>query len=140
MGDLSGFEVISASSWYYGKDPQKARREVRWFPGIVSNHALDLIRTYPKEVLPPTLIAGMEARGSYDYWEHANKDAHDLDFVTDDMIDRFCVIGSAESMITRLEELWKAGVTMAVAYAFSEDYYEQTKLIAEGVVSRYHSG
>jgi hypothetical protein len=36
-----------------------------------------------------------------------------------------------------VEELWKAGVTTAVAYILSEDFHAQTKVIAENIVSKY---
>ena len=135
--DLRNFEVISAAAWYVTNDIAKARTEVRWFPAMVSNHVLDLLRKYPKEKLPESLIAGMEKRGAYDYWEHASSAAHHLDFVTDEMIDGFSVIGTVQQAVSRLEELWKAGVTTAVAYILSEDFHEQTKVIAENIVSKY---
>jgi probable F420-dependent oxidoreductase len=136
--DLSNFEVISAAAWYITKDMARARSEVRWFPAMVSNHALDLLRKYPKEKLPESLIAGMEKRGSYDYWEHARRTAHHLDFVTNEMIDGFSVIGTPEQAVSRLEELWKAGVTTEAAYILSEDFREQTKVVAENIVSKYN--
>ncbi len=136
--DLQDFEVISAAAWYITDDIVKARREVRWFPAMVSNHVLDLFRKYPRERLPKSLVTGMEKRGSYDYWEHARSTAHHLDFVTDEMIDGFSVIGTPEQARSRLEELWKAGVTTAVAYVLSEDFQEQTKVIAENIVSKYN--
>jgi len=133
--DLGDFEVISASAWYISSDLEKARKEIRWFPAMVSNHALDLLRKYPKEQLPASLVEGMEKRESYNYWEHARSDAHHLGFVTDEMIDRFGVIGSAEQVVSRMEALWKVGVTIATAYVLSADYIEQTKMIAERVAS-----
>ncbi|MEM3857572.1 MAG: LLM class flavin-dependent oxidoreductase, partial [Thermoprotei archaeon] len=124
---LDGFEVISAAAWCLGENIKHAREEVRWFPAMVSNHALDLMAKYPKEKLPPSLIKGMESRGSYDYWEHARKDAHHLGFVTEDMIDRFSIIGSVSDAVSRLKELEKVGVTTAVAYLLGDDFAEQTR-------------
>ena len=135
--DLKGFEVISASAWYITGDIEKARKEIRWFPAMVSNHAVDLLRKYPADKLPPALIRGMENRGGYDYWEHARPDAHHLGFVTDDMIDRFSVIGTPEQAVSKLEELWKAGVTNATAYVLSPDYIKQSETIAGRIVSKY---
>ncbi len=137
--DLRNFEVLSAAAWYITNDKSKARREVRWFPAMVSNHVLDLFRKYPRDKLPMSLVAGMEKRGSYDYWEHARKTAHHLDFVTDEMIDGFSVIGNHDEAHSRLEELWKAGVTTAVAYVLSDDFREQTRVIGEKIVSIYKS-
>ncbi len=137
--DMRNFEVISAAAWDITSDKSKARREVRWFPAMVSNHVLDLFSKYPKDKLPKSLIAGMEKRGSYDYWEHARKTAHHLDFVTDEMIDGFSVIGTPDEAHAKLEELWKAGVTTAVAYLLSDDFHGQTKAIGEKIVSGYKS-
>jgi probable F420-dependent oxidoreductase len=134
---LDGFEVISAAAWYISKDRKKGRNEIRWFPAMVSNHVLDLLRRYPKDQLPKSLVEGMEKRGVYDYWEHAKPTAHHLDFVTDEMIDSFGILGTPEEAVSKLETLWKAGVTNATSYTLSPDFLEQTRVISEGIVSKY---
>lgn len=134
---LDNFEVISAAAWCLDEELGHARSEVRWFPAMVSNHAVDLLSKYPKEELPPSLIGGMEDRGSYDYWEHARKDAHHLGFVTDDMIDRFSIIGDSKSAIERLDELKRVGVTTAVAYLLGDDFHLQTKRMTQKIVPHY---
>jgi probable F420-dependent oxidoreductase len=135
--NLDGFEVISAAAWYISKDRAKGRKEIRWFPAMVSNHVLDLLRRYPKDQLPKSLVEGMERRGIYDYWEHAKPTAHHLDFVTDEMIDNFGVLGTPEEAVSKLETLWKAGVTNATSYTLSADFLDQTRIIARGIVSKY---
>jgi probable F420-dependent oxidoreductase len=137
--NLDSFEVISAAAWYISGDIEKARKEIRWFPAMVSNHSLDLMKKYPKEQLPPSLVEGMEKRGTYNYWEHARSTAHHLDFVTNEMIDGFSIIGTPEKAISKLESLWKAGVTNATAYVLSSDFVDQTKIISEGIVSKYRA-
>ncbi len=132
---LENFEVISASAWCIDSDITRARKETKWFPAMVSNHAIDLLAKYPREELPESLVKGMERRGGYDYWEHARKDAHHLDFVTDEMIDQFSVIGSVSSVLQRIEELRSVGVTAAVAYLLGDDYENQTSQMAKKVVS-----
>ena len=53
------------------------------------------------------------------------------------MIDRFSVIGTPEQAVSRLDELWKAGVTNATAYVLSADYLKQSETIASHIVSKY---
>ena len=79
----------------------------------------------------------MEKRGAYDYWEHARPTAHHLDFVTDEMIDSFGILGTPEEAVSKLETLWKAGVTIASSYTLSPDFLDQTRVIAKGIVSKY---
>src|SRR5580698_7765546 len=47
-----------------------ARERVRWFPALVSNHVMDLIRQYKPEDLPPALTSYVQDRGKYDYQHH----------------------------------------------------------------------
>lgn len=40
-------------------------------------------------------------------------------------------------MTAKLEELWKAGVTIADSYVFRINFYNQIELIPKNVVSRF---
>ena len=48
---------MSAAAVWVSKDLEQARKQVRWFPALVSNHVIDLINRYKPEELPPALTS-----------------------------------------------------------------------------------
>src|SRR5260370_13310826 len=93
-----------------------ARDHVRWFPALVSNHVVDLIARYRPEELPPALTSFVRDRGAYDYLHHAEVGSSNAEFVTDEVVDRFCILGSPGKQIAKLQRLAKAGVTQFNIY------------------------
>ena len=89
-----------------------AREAVRWFPAMVSNHVMDLIERYGTDgsTVPKSLTDFVEARKGYDYNEHSRVGAAHGEFVTDEICDRFCVLGNAEQAKQKLRELEAVGV------------------------------
>ena len=89
--------IVSAPS-HVTDDLQDARDQVRWFPAMVSNHVQDLIDRYGTDgsSVPKALTDYVQARKFYDYNEHSRVGAKHGEFVTDEICDRFCVIGNAE--------------------------------------------
>ena len=79
---------------------------------MVSNHVQDLIDRYGTDgsVVPKVLTDYVEARKFYDYNEHSRVGAKHGEFVTDEICDRFCVLGTAEQAIAKLRELESIGV------------------------------
>ena len=75
-----------------------AREETRWFPAMVSNHVKDLIDRYGTDgsVVPKALTDYVEARKFYDYNDHSRVGAAHGAFVTDEICDRFSVLGTVE--------------------------------------------
>ena len=71
---------------------------MRWFPAMVSNHVMDLIERYGEDSeIPTELTDYVKARKFYDYKDHSRVGAAHGEFVTDEICDRFCVIGSADA-------------------------------------------
>jgi len=64
---------------------------------LVSNHVVDLVSRYKPEELPPALTGYIQDRKGYDYLHHAEVQLN-AGFVTDEVVDRFCLVGTAESM------------------------------------------
>jgi hypothetical protein len=93
-----------------------ARDRVRWFPALVSNHVVDLISRYKPEELPPSLTSFVRNRGGYDYQQHCEVDSSNSKFVTDEVVDRFCVVGPAEAHREKLRKLASVGVTQFNVY------------------------
>ena len=78
---------------------------------MVSNHVMDLIERYGwNSDIPSELTDFVKARKFYDYKDHSRVGAAHGEFVTDEICDRFCVIGSAEQCTTKLRELEAVGV------------------------------
>lgn len=119
--DPASIEVMAAAPVWVSDDLKVARERVRWFPALVSNHVMDLIRQYKPEDLPPALTSYVEDRGKYDYQHHCEVGSDNADFVSDEVIDRFCLIGSAEAHRAKLRALQDAGVTQFNIYLMCGD-------------------
>ena len=104
-------QIQVAAPGYLSDDLAKARDQVRWFPALVSNHVVDLVQRYADMDLAQALTDYIEARDHYDYADHGRTGAEHADFVTDEVVDRFCVLGTAEACIGKLRELEALGVT-----------------------------
>src|SRR5271157_1129470 len=123
--DPAKIEVMAAAPVWVSNDLNVARERVRWFPALVSNHVLDLIRQYKPEDLPPALTSYVEDRGHYDYQHHCEVESKNADFVSDEVVDRFCVLGSVEAHRKKLRDLASTGVTQFNIYLMCGDE-EQT--------------
>jgi len=119
--DPSKIEIMSAAPVWVSDDLKVGREHVRWFPALVSNHVVDLVSKYKPEELPPALTSYIRNRGQYDYLHHCEVESSNADFVSDDVIDRFCVLGPAEAHIEKLRALARAGVTQFNIYLMCGD-------------------
>jgi probable F420-dependent oxidoreductase len=92
-------------------DIAEAREATRWFPAMVSNHVMDLIERYGEDSeIPRDLTEYVKARKFYDYKDHSREGAAHGEFVTDEICDRFSVIGSVDRVREKLRELDSIGV------------------------------
>ena len=123
--DPKSIEVMAAAPVWVSDDLNVARDRVRWFPALVSNHVMDLIRQYKPEDLPPALTSYVQDRGKYDYQHHCEVGSDNAEFVSDEVIERFCLIGPADSHKKKLRALEAAGVTQFNIYLMCGDE-EQT--------------
>jgi probable F420-dependent oxidoreductase len=119
--DFSKIRVMSAAPVWVSNDLEYARSRVRWFPALVSNHVVDLVSRYKPEELPEELTAFIRNRPGYDYLHHAEVGSSNAEFVTDEIVDRFAIVGTAEEHVRRLKELESAGVTQFNIYLMSGD-------------------
>jgi probable F420-dependent oxidoreductase len=122
-------KVMSAAPAYVTEDIAHAREQVRWFPALVSNHVVDLVKRYAKTDLPQALVDYIEARDHYDYADHGRTGAEHAQFVSDEVVDRFCVIGTADQCAEKLHELEAAGVDQFNVYSMVDD--------PEGVINSF---
>jgi probable F420-dependent oxidoreductase len=114
-------KVMAAAPAYLSEDLAHARDQVRWFPALVSNHVVDLVKRYHGGELPDELTDYIAAREGYDYSHHGRTGSENAEFVTDEVVDRFCVIGGTEQVQARLRELQDLGVDQFNIYSMVDD-------------------
>jgi len=111
---------------------------VRWFPAMVSNHVMDLIERYGFESdIPKELTEFVRARKFYDYEEHSRVGAKHGDFVTDEICDRFCVLGTPEQAAEKLKELEAVGVDQFNIYLMTEGQEETLDAYGENIIPQF---
>lgn len=119
--DPGKIEIMSAAPVWISDDLKVGREHVRWFPALVSNHVVDLVSKYKPEELPPALTSYIRDKGHYDYLHHCEVDSSNAEFVSDEVTDRFCLLGPAEAHIEKLRALARAGVTQFNIYLMCGD-------------------
>jgi probable F420-dependent oxidoreductase len=132
--DPAKIEVMAAAPVWASSDLQLARERVRWFPALVSNHVVDLISKYKPEDLPESLVSFVKDRGKYDYLHHCEVGSDNADFVSDEIVDRFCLVGPIEQHRKKLEALRKVGVTQFNIYLMCGDEEETLDIYAREIL------
>jgi probable F420-dependent oxidoreductase len=130
--------IVSAPS-HISDDLADAREQVRWFPAMVSNHVQDLIDRYGTDgsVVPQALTDYVQARKFYDYNEHSRVGAKHGEFVTDEICDRFCVLGTPEQATTKLRELESIGVDQFNIYLMTHGQEETLGAYGRDIIPRF---
>ncbi len=123
--DPSELKCIVGAPSHISDDLADARNQVRWFPAMVSNHVMDLIERYGWESeIPSALTDYVRARKFYDYKDHSRVGAAHGEFVTDEICDRFCVLGTPEQATEKLRELESVGVDQFNIYLMTHGQEE----------------
>ena len=132
--DFSKMKVMSATAIWISEDKKAARERVRWFPALVSNHVVDLVSRYKPEELPPELTAYIVDRKSYNYLHHAEVGSTNADFVSDEVVDRFCIVGSVAEHIQKLRELTSLGVGQFNIYLMSGEEENTLEIYGRDII------
>lgn len=108
---------------YVGEDIAHQRDQLRWFGGMVGNHVVDLVNRYgaDSDTIPTVLTDYVRAREEYDYSHHGRAGNPTTDFVTDEIVDRFCLLGTAPDHLAKLEELRSVGADHVSLYLMHDD-------------------
>jgi len=114
--DPKSIEVMAAAPVWVSETLETAREHVRWFPALVSNHVVDLLSKYKEHELPAALTSYVSNRGGYDYQHHCKVGSNNADFVSDEVVDRFCLVGPVEAHRAKLRQLASVGVTQFNIY------------------------
>jgi probable F420-dependent oxidoreductase len=108
---------------------------VRWFPAMVSNHVKDIIASHGAIAgVPAALLdyaAGVE---SYSYDEHSRVGADHGKYISDEVCDRFCVLGSVEEHIEQLRGLAEQGVEQFNIYLMTGEQEATIAAYGEHVI------
>ncbi|MDT0449062.1 TIGR03842 family LLM class F420-dependent oxidoreductase [Streptomyces hesseae] len=120
--DPSSVTICVAAPAYVGDDLAHARDQCRWFGGMVGNHVADLVTRYGTHsgAVPDALTDYIERRSGYDYSHHGRAGNPSTDFVPDEIVDRFCVLGPVAAHRERLEHLRELGVDQFAVYAMHD--------------------
>lgn len=129
--------VQAAAPAYISDDLEQAREQVRWFPALVSNHVVDLLKRYDVQDLPKALTDYIKARDHYDYADHAKRGAAHADFVPNEVVDRFCVIGTVEQTRARIQELIDVGVDQFNLYLMVDKPEAVIKTYGEEIIPTF---
>ncbi len=136
--DPSALKCIVCAPSHVGP-VEEGREQTRWFPAMVSNHVKDLIERYGTDgsVVPKALTDYVEARKFYDYDEHSRVGAKHGEFVTDEICDRFSVLGDVAQITTKLRELETIGVDHYSIYLMTHGQEETLDAYGQHVIPQF---
>src|SRR3954469_25219417 len=137
--DPEALQCIVCAPSHISEDLADAREQVRWFPAMVSNHVMDLIERYgaDSDEIPAVLTDFVKARKFYDYKEHSRVGAKHGEFVTDEICDRFCVLGTAEQATEKLRELEAIAVDQFNIYLMTQGQEETLAAYGDRIIPKF---
>ncbi|GAA1970867.1 TIGR03842 family LLM class F420-dependent oxidoreductase [Isoptericola halotolerans] len=111
------------------------REQCRWFGGMVGNHVADIVSRYGTDsAIPKALTDYVRDREGYDYNEHGRAGNTHTRFVPDEIVERFCVLGSPAEHVAKLEALRDLGVTQFAAYLQHDNKDDTLRTYGERVI------
>ncbi|SDS41372.1 TIGR03842 family LLM class F420-dependent oxidoreductase [Agrococcus carbonis] len=140
--DPDAVKICVAAPAYVGDDLAHQREQSRWFGGMVGNHVADIVARYGKAAgtdgtagaIPTDLADYIAKREGYDYNTHGKAENDHVDFVPDAIVDRFCVLGTADDHIEKLTRLRELGVDQFAAYVMHDDKEETLRQYGERII------
>ncbi len=138
--DPAELKCIVGAPSHISDDIADAREQSRWFPAMVSNHVMDLIERYgDTSEIPSDLTEYVKSRKFYDYQEHSRVGAKHGEFVPDEIVDRFCVLGNAEEATKKLKELESIGVDQFNVYLMTRGQEETLRAYGDEIIPQFSS-
>jgi probable F420-dependent oxidoreductase len=134
--DPDALKCIVCAPSHITDDLAEARDQVRWFPAMVSNHVRDLIRRYGADgsVVPRALTDYVPDETGYDHDEHSRVGARHGAFVSDEICDRFCVLGTPEQAREKLAQLEEIGVDQFNIYLMTEGQERTLEIYGKEII------
>ncbi|HEY0119882.1 MAG TPA: TIGR03842 family LLM class F420-dependent oxidoreductase [Cellulomonas sp.] len=116
-------------------DRAHMREQCRWFGGMVGNHVADIVTRYGTDsAIPKALTDYIKDREGYDYNEHGRAGNTHTAFVPDEIVERFCVLGSPHEHVAKLRELQGLGCTQFAVYLQHDNKEETLRLYGERII------
>ena len=133
--DPEDIKICIAAPAYIGGDLEHQRDQCRWFGGMVGNHVADLVSRYGEDSeVPHALTDYIKAREGYDYSHHGKAGNPSTDFVPDEIVDRFCVLGTAKDHVAKLNTLKDLGVDQFNIYLMHDAMEETLEAYGEEII------
>ncbi|MCU1636057.1 MAG: class F420-dependent oxidoreductase [Cryobacterium sp.] len=124
-----------AAPMYIGDDWEHMRDQCRWFGGMVGNHVAEIVAKYGTDShVPQALTDYIKGREGYDYNEHGKAGNSHTSFVPDEIVDRFCILGTPQQHIEKLESLRALGVDQFAGYLQHDNKEETLRVYGETVI------
>ncbi|MBV8956878.1 MAG: TIGR03842 family LLM class F420-dependent oxidoreductase [Solirubrobacterales bacterium] len=119
-------------------DLPRWREETRWFPAMVSNHVKDLIARYGTDgEIPKALTDFAQAVKEYDYAEHSQVGAAHGKYISDEITERFCILGDVDDHVAKLRELEELGVRQVDLYLMTSALDETLERYGKEVIPQF---
>lgn len=134
--DPDSIDICVVAPAYVGDDVAHQRDQLRWFGGMVGNHVADMVMRYGEDEskVPKALSDYIRDREGYDYNHHGQTGNPSTDFVPDNIIDRFCVLGPAEAHVEKLSVLRDMGVDQFGVYLMHDQKEETLRAYGETII------
>ncbi len=133
--DPAAITFCVAAPNYVGNDWAHMRDQCRWFGGMVGNHVADIVARYgERSDIPEAFTDYIKGRHGYDYNEHGRAGNTHADFVPDEIVDRFCILGTAEDHIAKLKQLKDIGVDQFSGYLQHDNKEETLRVYGETII------
>jgi probable F420-dependent oxidoreductase len=133
--DPEAITFCVAAPAYVGNDWGHMRDQCRWFGGMVGNHVADIVAKYGETSdIPQELTDYIKGRQDYDYNEHGRVGNTHTAFVPDEIVDRFCLLGTPEDHIAKLEQLKAIGVDQFAVYLQHDNKEETLRAYGEMIM------
>lgn len=134
--DPNEVKICVAAPAYVGDDLPYQREQLRWFGGMVGNHVADMVKRYGADTdqVPSVLLDYIKGREGYDYDHHGRSGNPSTDFVPDDIVDRFCVLGPASEHVAKLSVLRDIGVDQFAIYLMHDDQEGTLRAYGEEII------
>ena len=133
--DPMSVKFCVAAPMYIGTDWEHMRNQTRWFGGMVGNHVADIVAKHgANSDVPRALTDYIAGREGYDYNTHGKAGNDHVDFVPDEIVDRFCVLGTAKDHLEKLEALRELGVDQFAGYLQHDNKEETLRVYGETII------
>jgi probable F420-dependent oxidoreductase len=137
--DPDALTFCVAAPAYVGDDSAASvkhmREQCRWFGGMVGNHVADIVAKYGEGAdFPQVLTDYIKGREDYDYNQHGRAGNTHTEFVPDEIVDRFCILGTPEQHVAKLQELKAIGVDQFAVYLQHDNKEETLRQYGETII------